>query len=72
MVKLTFFVHCTGWKEGGYENVHYFETEKEARDYIKRDNERLKEIKSDCYVSIVKIEEVSLEEFAEDYMGGCY
>lgn len=27
MVKLVFYVHCKSWKNGGYENTHYFQTE---------------------------------------------
>ncbi len=61
MIKLVFFVHCQGWKNGGYQNTHYFKTEKQAREYAKKNG-----------VDIVKLEKVTLSEFAEDYMGGCY
>lgn len=59
MVKLIFFVHCKSWKDGGYENTHYFETEKQAREWV-RDQHG---------VDIRSIQMVSRREFAEDYMG---
>lgn len=30
MIKLTFFVHCSGWADGGYENTLYFTSVAEA------------------------------------------
>lgn len=62
MVKLVFFVHCSPmWKTGGYENTHYFETEKQAREWADREG-----------VDIRRIETVSQKEFSADFMGGCY
>lgn len=61
MIKLVFFVHCEGWINGGYENTHYFETEKQAREWADRNG-----------VDIRHIEAVSQEEFSTDYMGGGY
>lgn len=58
MVKLTFFVHCASWKDGGYKNVHYFTTEKEAEEWAKEN-----------HVDIIDMKTVSKGEFAEDYMG---
>lgn len=61
MIKLVFFVHCNGWKNGGYQNTHYFKTEKQARQWAQENN-----------VKIIKLEKVSFSEFADDFMGGCY
>jgi hypothetical protein len=63
MVKTTFFVHCDGWVEGGYQNVHYHHDEREAKQVVDAWN------KNRHYVDIVSIEEVSEEEFLEDYCG---
>ena len=63
MVKTTFFVHCDGWKDGGYENVHYHHDEAEARRVIRDWN------KYRHYVDIISIEEVTDEQFLEDYCG---
>ena len=59
MVKVKIFVHCTGWSTGGYENTVYFETEKQAKEWVKRHDD----------VEIVSIQTVTLDEFAEDYIG---
>lgn len=58
MVKLVFFVHCAGWENGGYENTHYFMTEKQARKWADK-----------WEVEIRSIETVSQDEFLEDFMG---
>ena len=63
MVKFKFFVHCASWSNGGYENVHYAETEQQARDIIERWN-----ADSRSPVSLISIETVSDEEFARDYI----
>lgn len=68
MVKLTFFVRCNH-VGGGYENVHYFESEKEARAWAKENDEQMKKRDPNTGIDIVKIETVSLQEFAKDYMG---
>ena len=57
--KLDFFVHCESWLNGGYTNTHYFPSKKSAMDYIKEDQN----------LSLVKLEKVTLKQFAEDYMG---
>lgn len=59
MVKVKIFVHCDGWSTGGYENTLYFENEKQAREWGKRYPD----------VDLVNIETVTLEAFAEDYIG---
>lgn len=59
MIKLTFFVLCKSWASGGYENTHYFQTEKQARAWSKENG-----------VEIRHIEKVPFNKFAEDYIGG--
>ena len=59
MVKVKIFVHCDGWSTGGYGNTLYFETEKQAKEWAKRYDD----------VEIVSIQTVTLDEFAEDYIG---
>lgn len=61
MVKLIFFVRCKSWKNGGYENTHYFQTENEARKWAEVEGVEVRSIKT-----------VSQEEFSADFMGGCY
>ena len=63
MVKTTFFVHCDGWKDGGYQNIHYHRDENEARKVVDEWNKRKH------HVDIISIEPVTDEEFAEDYIG---
>lgn len=36
MFKLTFFVHVDGWKDGGYENAHYFMTSRDAYEWLRK------------------------------------
>ena len=68
MWKLTFFVNCSGWKpdvvtgKRGYENAHYFKTEKAAREWVAERNKRLPNYPLD----IVSLEWVTLSEFAKD------
>ena len=57
MYYLRFFVHCDGWATGGYENVQYFETAREAITWAHENN-----------VSILEIRKVNTREFAEDYI----
>lgn len=58
MIKLKFFVHCQGWADGGYENTTYFTSVKEARYWLSQN--------PNC--EMISIEEVSIREFAEDYI----
>ena len=64
MVKFKFFVHCTGWADGGYENTHFANSPKEA-------NARVAEWNKDRpgSVDLISIEEISDAEFAEDFVG---
>lgn len=57
MYYLKFFVPCAGWATGGYENVQYFETAKDARRWA-----------ASRKVTILELKKVSDAEFAEDYM----
>lgn len=60
--KLRFFVHCNGWKEGGYTNAHYFPDRDEAMTWLT--NHKPGE------VSLVSLERVSMEYFLDDWTGG--
>lgn len=60
MVKLVFYVHCKSWKNGGYENTHYFQTEKQARSWA-----------AAVGVEVRSIETVTQKEFSADFIGGC-
>lgn len=57
MFKLYFFVPAAGWQNGGYYNVQYFETERYAIDWARREK-----------VVVEKLQFVTPEEFAEDYI----
>ena len=57
MFKLYFFVHAAGWQNGGYHNVQYFETKRHALDWARRNE-----------VVVEKLQLVTLEDFAEDYI----
>lgn len=59
MIKLKYFVHCSGWATGGYENIIYFTSVENAREWLRE--------KPHC--EMISIEEVSAREFAEDYIG---
>ena len=62
MVKFEFFVHCKGWKEGGYYNTHFAYDEEDAKRRIAEWN------KTEQHVDLVSITEITDEEFAEDYI----
>lgn len=66
MVKFKFFVHCSGWVTGGYENTHFAENAKEAKAQIFEWNKNRPDS-----VSLISIEEISDAEFAEDFIGYC-
>lgn len=57
MFKLTFFVRADGWKDGGYENAHYFMSAREAYEWMDMWK---------VYCSFVSLESVSKEDFAKD------
>ena len=63
MVKTTFFVHCDGREDGGYQNIHYHRDKKQAREVIDSWNSKKH------YVDIISIEPVTEQEFLDDYCG---
>lgn len=63
MVRFKFFVHCNGWKSGGYENSQFAESEKEAKKRVAEWNKE-----NPGSVSLTSIEEISNAEFAEDFI----
>ena len=66
MVKFKFFVHCSGWAAGGYENTHFANSAKEAKSMIAEWNKN-----KTGSVSLISITEISDAEFAEDFVGYC-
>ena len=66
MVKFKFFVHCSGWSNGGYENTHFANSAKEAKSMIAEWNKN-----KPGSVSLISITEISDAEFAEDFVGYC-
>lgn len=66
MVKFKFFVHCSGWAAGGYENTHFANSAKEAKSRIAEWNKN-----KPGSVSLISITEISDAEFAEDFVGYC-
>jgi hypothetical protein len=68
MFRFKFFVHCTGWKGGGYENSHYARSEKEAHEIVDNWNAEYKANGNDCRVELLEIEKMSDEEWLEDCM----
>lgn len=59
MIKLKFFVCCSGWADGGYENTIYFTSVAKARYWLSQNP----------HCEMISIEEVTAEEFAENYIG---
>ena len=66
MVKFKFFVHCTGLADGGYENTHFANSHKEAKERVAEWNNN-----RPGSVSLMSIEEISNAEFAQDFSGYC-
>ena len=54
MVKFKFFVHCTGWSDGGYENTHFANSRKEAKASVDEWNKN-----RPGSVHLISIEEIS-------------
>lgn len=65
MVKFKFFVHCSGWTVGGYENTHFAENAKEAEKRVAEWNAL-----RPGGVSLLEIVEISDQEFLDDFIGG--
>ena len=75
MYKFKFFVHCKGWKDGGYTNTHFAETKKEAKERVAKWNEEAKkrveyfgDTVVDGLVDLLEITKITDEEFAADYI----
>ena len=66
MVKFKFFVHCAGWSSGGYENTHFANSNKEAKEIVSKWNKS-----RPCSVSLISIEEIINAEFVQDFVGYC-
>lgn len=62
MVRFKFFVHCTGWKDGGYENTHFADTATEAKRIIANWNA------DGNHTTLLSIEPISDADFAADYI----
>jgi hypothetical protein len=62
MVRFKFFVHCTGWKDGGYENTHFAHTATEAKRIVDNWNANGQR------VTLLSVEPISSAEFAADYI----
>lgn len=58
VIKVLIFVHCEGWKTGGYQNTLYFYNKKQMKEWLAENDD----------VEALKIEEVTLEQFSEDYI----
>ena len=58
--KLTFFVNCKGWAEGGYQNCIFVFSKKDAKEWINKN--------PDC--DFISLEEITKREFTEDFIGG--
>lgn len=74
VVKFRFFVHCAGWKAGGYENAHFARDAKEAKQIVDGWNEKARQRREagspfGGEVDLLSIEEITDEAFAEDYIG---
>ena len=66
MVKFKFFVHCDGWVAGGYENMHFAENGKVAKEIVSEWNKN-----KPGSVSLISITEIRDAEFVEDFVGYC-
>ena len=68
MVKFKFFVHCKGYKKGGYTNTHFALNETDAKQRVAEWNKKYEGI-PDTYVELISVTEITDEEFEEDYIG---
>lgn len=62
MVRFKFFVHCTGWKNGGYENTHFAKTATEAKRIIANWNAE------GVRITLLSVETIDNAEFTADYI----
>ena len=58
--RLTFFVNCKRWAEGGYQNSIFVLGKKEGKEWLDKN--------PDC--DFISLEEITKKEFTEDYIGG--
>lgn len=71
MVRFKFFVHCDGWKDGGYYNTHFARNKTEAKRTINEWNEKYKRNGDNVHhVDLISIEKITNRKFVEDYIGG--
>lgn len=61
MVKFTFFVSCNGWKDGGYENIGYAESVRDAKRIVANWN-----ADGNLQVTLFSITPISDAEFLQD------
>lgn len=61
MVQFKFFVHCAGWKDGGYENIHFADTANDAKRIVANWNA------DGIRTTLLSVEPISDADFAADY-----
>lgn len=59
MLKVKIWVNAKGWIDGGFYNILYFKNKAELDEWCKNQKD----------VNVISVKEVTLEEFAEDYIG---
>lgn len=62
MVRFKFFVHCAGWKDGGYENIHFADTTTDAKRIVANWNSE------GIRTTLLSVETISDADFAADYI----
>ena len=67
MYRFKFFVRCSGWAAGGYENTHFAESLEEIEQRIEQMNANVGD-DGEGYVELLEVEEISPEEFVEDFI----
>lgn len=60
MVRFKFFVHCAGWKDGGYENIHFADTATDAKRIVANWNSE------GIRTTLLSVETISDADFAAD------
>lgn len=58
MIKLIIFVHCNGWENGGYKNTLYFESVKQAEEWLFRHP----------HCERISIERITEKDFSDDFI----
>lgn len=58
MLRVKFFVKSAGWKDGGFYNTFYFRTKAEINAWLAE--------KEPGSITVIKVDEVTAEEAAED------